>query len=195
MEEMPMTRHTTALPLIVLCLGLSACSDSPSGPSRSQDSANALAEAMLGGAEVGMMGAIPGRTIDVDVAADCPAGGRRAISGQTTATHEDNAIAVTWDLVMTHHDCAVDIREWRIVTNGSIRNRGSNAFIPPAKAGERPTVLRYESHQTGEASTMTDGRTITCTIDLVQTYDPGARTMRLVGNSCGRPIDITRPVP
>jgi len=53
--------------------------------------------------------------------------------------------------------------------------------------------LEHDFHEIGEYTTISNGRSFTCAIDITHRLDRAANTLRMSGTACGHPIDIVRP--
>lgn len=200
--------------LLILSLALGACESAvgPGGSPLTADDARLLASEMdaLGNAAIdGALGAFgisfslassgsAGAAVPVPVSRtftrthDCPRGGQVTVAGTMTGEgdRETRTLTTETNVVKTHVSCAVGRRNGvTITTNGdpNIVLKATRKVVAGKPSG--PQTLSQKGAFTYATS---DGRSGSCAIDVVSTFDPATRTHTLKGVSCGRTVDVTR---
>ena len=122
----------------------------------------------------------------------CDQGGRMIIEGSTSVTEEGATRIHTWDQVLRHENCTMQLRQGSVTANGESRLTGEVHF---SRKDGKSELLFQTSRQIGTLTLSRDERTLTCETDLTTTFDRTTRTYHITGTSCGRTIDRTLPIP
>lgn len=185
----PRARHAAVLAAVTITLA--ACSDGPSEPAPSDRDVLGLVFAGTGAAP--LMSGQPGITVRIDGTIACPAGGTLERTGTAHTERDGDVHATEWDFTVIHRECAMEGPFGRVVTDGTMHSEGSSRVVPPAQPGQWPQLLAFQAHQEGTMTSTFNGTTRTCSLDIVQTFEPDDEVMHISGTSCGRAFDVRVP--
>ena len=172
--------------LLSLCLVAIGCADEPFEPT-------ALDPSLAMDVEIQSRAWAPMLPTREPFVRNCDEGGRMVIEGSMTVSEAGTTRIHTWDQVLRHENCTMQLRQGSVTANGESRLTGEVHF---GSGGDgRGEMLFQQSRQTGTLTLSRDDRTLTCETDLTTTFDRTTRTYHLTGTSCGRAIDRTLPVP
>ncbi|MGH7470012.1 MAG: hypothetical protein ACRENP_18865 [Longimicrobiales bacterium] len=182
------TRKPTAVLLMLPLIAMTACSDPGTGPAELDAVDRALADiSMMSNMGAGVAGERP-QTVP------CPFGGSRVTDGMVTTGFADGVYTCVWDLTMAYRHCALRVDTLTIELDGLTHSEGRSRTRVPSAAGQSVVPLELDGRNWGEMTTRLDTRTQTCSFEMRQRYDPIKSEIRLTGTSCGRSIDIARPI-
>jgi hypothetical protein len=180
---------TVSASIVVACAAV-ACSDSPTQPEPTP--ADAETFAIVSMATGAAWATVPGSSLPVEL--PCPAGGTRRLDGRIESSEDGDGVRrIEVDLEARQNACAFVVQDTRIETTGESHLTGITRLRVSVQE-QTLEVLQHEFHEVGEYTTTTDGRSITCAIDISHTFQPASNTMRLSGTACGHRIDVERPV-
>jgi hypothetical protein len=127
---------------------------------------------------------------------DCPAGGTRSLAASSQSGF-DPATGVhsrAWSNTESHDECTIigfrAGRRFTMTIDGEVTGQGRATFRLPDERGGPRTLLTHVSRRTGTTTTTIDGRSRTCVIDIMRTYEPETGRFIVRGTACGRPLDV-----
>lgn len=175
--------------VFILTAVMAGCGDPGTGPDTSDQATEFASGVFAAGSGLNMTAPPIGpQTIP------CPGGGTRRIEGNSAASDNNGERTVDWTISLTHNNCALRLGDLSLVLSGSSQSTGHSRMRMPATAGGAPIILEYQAHERGSMTTTQDGRSITCSYDITQQLDAANNVIRMTGTSCGRSVDLSRPV-
>ena len=176
--------------VLLLTAMLAGCGDSGTGPDTNSQQATEFATGVFAAGSGLNMTAPPIGPQTVP----CPAGGTRRIAGNTDASETNGERTLVWSISLTHNDCGMQLGNISLVLSGSSQSDGRSRMRMPSTAGGAPVILEYRARERGSMTTTQDGRSMTCSFDITSQLDPVSNVIRMTGTSCGRSVDLSRPV-
>lgn len=122
----------------------------------------------------------------------CPAGGDVMVDGTIVRTRNRETRTGTIDIqaTTTHRACAFTRGNGVTVTldgDPGITMEATHRFVDGAPSG-----LQTLTQKGGFTFATSDGRSGSCAIDLVSTFDPATGTTTISGTSCDRTVSVVR---
>lgn len=124
----------------------------------------------------------------------CPAGGSVTVAGTTKGEVDRAARSATLETLATRTEsaCAIPTRRaggatLTVTGNPNVAIKANQKVVNGKPVG--PQTIAQKGAFTWSAS---DGRTGSCTVDLVSTVDFTVLTYSVKGTMCGRTIDVTK---
>lgn len=129
----------------------------------------------------------------------CPGGGTITMTGTGTSSLDEatRVLSTTWSTTQTHANCAFTHptrtgTTTTTVVNGTMTASGAASYLVPETRGTGRKLLTFSSKRVGSTTSTTGASSVTCAVDITETFDPAANSFTIKGVMCGREVNVTR---